>query len=130
MCSCSLELAYFAGKISKNRLKIDQKCRCIAGLLWKLQAPSNGFLVPLMKLLRSLKKHKQISGNPYETRDPFLEGPGNLTGPISYFEIKASRIVGCILTSNEVQFVSLADNFTVQFSNLLKLSSGMENKTP
>ena len=52
----------------------------------------------------------------------------NLTGPISYFELKVSRRVGCVLTSNEVQFVSLADNFTVQFSNLLKHSSGMENK--
>ena len=27
------------------------------------------------------------------------------------------------MTSNEVHFVSLADNFTVQFSNLLKLLS-------
>ena len=61
---------------------------------------------------------------------PFLERPGNLTGPISYFEIKFSRRLGCVLTSNEVQFVSLADNFTAQFSNLLKLSSGMANKTP
>ena len=61
-------------------------------------------------------------------RGPFLERPGNLTGPISNFEIKVSRRVGCVLTSNEVQFVSLADNFTVQFSNLLKLSSGMETK--
>ena len=60
----------------------------------------------------------------------FLERPGNLTGPISYFEIKFSRRVGCVLTSNVVQFVSLADNFTAQFSNPLKLSSGMENKTP
>ena len=34
----------------------------------------------------------------------------------------------CVLTSNEVNFVSLADTFTVQFSNLLKLPSGMENK--
>ena len=33
------------------------------------------------------------------------------------------------MTSNEIHFVSLVDNFTVQFSNLLKLSSGMENKT-
>ena len=48
---------------------------------------------------------------------PFLERPGNLTGPISYFEIKVSRRVGCVLTSNEVQFLSLADNFTVKFSS-------------
>ena len=60
---------------------------------------------------------------------PFLEAPGNLTGPKSYFEIKLSRKVGWVLTSNEVHFVSLADDFTVQFSNLLKLPSGMENKT-
>ena len=60
---------------------------------------------------------------------PFLERPGNLTGPKSYFEIKFSRKVGCVLTSNEVHFVSLAENFTVQFSNLLKLLSRMKNKT-
>ena len=50
-------------------------------------------------------------------RGPFLERPGNLKGPKSYFEIKVSRKLGCVLTSNEVHFVSLADNFTVQFSN-------------
>ena len=61
-------------------------------------------------------------------RDPFLENPVNLTGPKSYFEIKFSRKVGCVLTSNEVHFVSLADNFTVPFSNLLKLLSRMKNK--
>ena len=44
---------------------------------------------------------------------PFLKSPGKLTGPKSYFKIKISRKVGCILTSNEVHFVSLADNFTV-----------------
>ena len=53
----------------------------------------------------------------------------NLTGPKSYFEIKVSRKVGCALTCNEVYFVSLADNSTVQFSNLLKLLSRMKNKT-
>ena len=55
------------------------------------------------------------------SRGPFLEAPGNLTGPESDFDIKVSRKVGPVLTSDEVQFVSLADNFTVQFSNLLKL---------
>ena len=44
---------------------------------------------------------------------PFLESPGNLTGPKSYFDIQVSRKVDCVLTSNEVHFVSLADNFTV-----------------
>ena len=44
---------------------------------------------------------------------PFLESPGNLMGPKSDFEITVSSKVGCVLTSNEVYFVSLADNFTV-----------------
>ena len=34
-------------------------------------------------------------------RGPFLERPGKLTGPVSYFEIKVSRKVGCVLTLNE-----------------------------
>ena len=37
------------------------------------------------------------------------------------FDLKVSRKVGRALTSDEVHFVSLADNFTVQFSNRLKL---------
>ena len=45
----------------------------------------------------------------------------------SYFEIKVSRKVGRVLTSNGVNFVSLADTFTVQVSNLLKLC--LERKT-
>ena len=44
---------------------------------------------------------------------PFLERPGKLTGPVSYFEIEVSRKRGCVLASNEVHFVSLAENFTV-----------------
>ena len=36
--------------------------------------------------------------------------------------------LGYVLTFNEVQFVSLTDNFTVQFSNLLKLQSAMKKK--
>ena len=51
----------------------------------------------------------------YRVWDPFFERPSNLTGPESDFEIKASGKVGCVLTSNEVHFVYLADNFTVQF---------------
>ena len=62
-------------------------------------------------------------------RGPFLERPGNLTGPKSDFDIKVSRKLGRFLTSDEVHFVSLADNFTVKFSNLLKLPSGVESKT-
>ena len=53
--------------------------------------------------------------------DPFLGSPGNLSGSKTYFEIKVSRRVGCVLTSIEVNFVSLADKFTVPLSKLLKL---------
>ena len=50
----------------------------------------------------------------YKTRGPFVrEALGNLTGPNSDFEIKVSRKVGRDMTSNEVRFVSLANNFTV-----------------
>ena len=59
----------------------------------------------------------------------FLESPGKLTGPVSYFEINFSRKVCCVLTFNEAHFVSLANNFTVPFSKLLKLPSLVENKT-
>ena len=60
---------------------------------------------------------------------PFLQRPGNLTGPESDFDIKVSRKVGCALTSDEVHFISLADNFTVQFyRNLLKLDLPLEWK--
>ena len=50
-------------------------------------------------------------------------------GPVleSTVKIKVLRTVGCVLTSDEGHFVSLADNFTVQISKLLKLPSLMEN---
>ena len=59
---------------------------------------------------------------------PFLERPGNLPGPESDFDIKVSRKVGCVLTFDEVHFVSLADNFTVQVSNFLKLPLELKTK--
>ena len=83
------------------------------------------------KSIRRLTFNPGLALTSFRTTRPrgrFLERPGNLTGPISYFEIKVSRRVGCVLTSNEVQFVSLADDFTVKFSELLKLSSGVETK--
>ena len=60
---------------------------------------------------------------PTQSWGPFLETPGNLTGPKSYFENEVSRKKEGVLTSNEVYFVSLAENFSVEFSKLLKLSS-------
>ena len=58
---------------------------------------------------------------------PFLERPGKLTGPVSYVEIEVSRKVGCLLTYNEVHFVSLAENFTVNFQKFW--NSHLEWKT-
>ena len=55
------------------------------------------------------------------SRGLFLESPGSLTGPKSYFEIKVPRKVGCALSSNEVHFVSLANNFTAPFAKLPSL---------
>ena len=45
-----------------------------------------------------------------DTSDP---GARFSKDPVSYFEIEVSRKVGCVLTSNEVHFVSLAENVTV-----------------
>ena len=39
------------------------------------------------------------------------------TGPESDFDIKVSRKVESVLTSDEVHFVSLADNFTARMEN-------------
>ena len=55
---------------------------------------------------------------PSLARGPFLESLGNLTGPKSFIEIKFSRKVGCVLTSNKVHFVSEVDDFTLKFSKL------------
>ena len=76
-------------------------------------------------------KHSPSFLTYYMTTGPgarFSKDPGNSTGPESDFDIKVSRKVECVLTSDEVYFVSLADNFTVQFSNLLKLSLEWKTK--
>ena len=44
--------------------------------------------------------HRKLINNNFVPRGPFLESPGKLTGPVSYFEIEVSRKVGCALTSN------------------------------
>ena len=89
---------------------------------------SHGYIVGRVKESARTFSVTHSSKSKY-TRGLFLERPGNLIGPKSYFEIKVSRKVECALTSNEVHFVSFADNFTVQLPNVLKLPSEMENKT-
>ena len=103
------------------------RCQSIAGLHSALNSP-----VPFYTLEQGEALWKcvvQEHNTRTLVRGPFLERPGNLTGPKSYFEMESSRKVGCVLICNEVYFVSLADNFTVQFSNLLKPLSRMKNKT-
>ena len=58
---------------------------------------------------------------------PFLERPGKLTGPVSYFEIEASRKVGGVLTSNEVHFVSVAENCIIFKSFETPFWNGKQN---
>ena len=61
----------------------------------------------------------------YRPWGPFLE---RLTGPISHFQIKVSRREGCVLTSNQVHFVSLADNLTTIFKTFeTPILSGKQN---
>ena len=63
------------------------------------------------------------------TRGRFSKDPGaNLVDPETDFDIKVSRKVGRVLTSNAVYFVSLADTFIVQFLNLLKLPLELKTK--
>ena len=49
----------------------------------------------------------------YDTGPVTLPGLSRNGPPVSYFEIKVSRKLGCVLASNEVHFASLAENFTV-----------------
>ena len=91
----------------QNRRNKEEKKGAFASRLWERGCRTARFLFLLV------------------ARGPFLKRPGNLTDSKSHFEIKISRKGGCVLTCNEVHFVSLADNFTVLFFNLLKLSSGM-----
>ena len=58
----------------------------------------------------SMKRYKRNLLKSTLTWGPFLESPGNLTGPVSHFEIKVARKVCCVLTSNEAHFVSLVNN--------------------
>ena len=66
-----------------------------------------------------------ISNSFSAARGPFLERPGNLTGPESDFDIKVSRKGGRVLTSDEVHFVSL---YCIIFKPF-ETPSKMENKT-
>ena len=82
---------------------------------------------------------RQLTFNPLLTltgfqttrpRGSFLERPGNLTGPKSYFEIKVSRNVGRVVTSNEVNFVSLGDTLLYNFQTFWNYYLEWKTKLP
>ena len=68
--------------------------------------PTLSFLVPMHNPGR--REHDMMS----PARGPFLERTDNVTGPKAHFKIKVSRKLGCVLTSNEFHFVSLANSYT------------------
>ena len=86
--------------------------------LLRLDQPRSQGLFLGLELSKGPRKRGRHS---LEFWGPFLQRPGNLTGPESDLDIKVSRKVRRVLTSDEVHFVSFGDNFTVQFSNLLKI---------
>ena len=51
---------------------------------------------------------------------PFLESPGNFTGPKSNIQIEIKRIRGWVLASKILSFVSLTDSFVMLDAKLLK----------
>ena len=59
---------------------------------------------------------------------PFLEWPGNFSGPKANFKIKTRLIVAQALAHKTLNFVSSTDVFIVLFSKLLKLWSRMRTK--
>ena len=62
------------------------------------------------------------------TRGPFLERPGNFSGPKANFKIKTCWIVPQFLAHEPIKIASFTDSFIVLFSKLLKLWSWMQTQ--
>ena len=60
---------------------------------------------------------------------PFLESPGNFSGPKSNIQIEIKRIRARVLASKLLHFVSLTDSFIMLDAKLLKPRSLMETET-
>ena len=54
------------------------------------------------------------------SRGPFLESPGNFSGPKSNIQIEIQRIRARVLASKLLHFVSLTDSFIMLDAKLLK----------
>ena len=75
-----------------------------------------------MKNRRFVTQQGQLQSRFYsKARGPFLERPGNFSGPKANFEIKTCWIVAQFLAHKPVNSASLTDTFIVSFSRLLKL---------
>ena len=59
------------------------------------------------------------------SRGPFLESPGNFSGPKSNIQIEIKRIRARVLASKLLHFVSLTDSFIMLDAKLLKPRSLM-----
>ena len=71
----------------------------------------------------STSQHKHVSHG--MTKGPFLESPGNFSGPKSNIQIEIQRIRAQVLTSKLLHFVSLTDSFIMLHAQLLKPRSLM-----
>ena len=65
----------------------------------------------------------------FQTWGPFLESPGNFTGPKSNIQIEIKRIRARVLASKLLHLVSLTDSFIMLDAKLLKPRSSMETET-
>ena len=68
-------------------------------------------------------------GQKLGARGPFLESPGNFTGPKSNIQIEIKRIRARVLASKLLHFVSLTDSFIMLDVKLLKPRSLMQTET-
>ena len=70
------------------------------------------------------------TGLPYpRARGPFLETPGNLSGPKSSIHSEIKRLKAWVLASKLLHFISLTDRFILLDANLLKPLSCMQTTT-
>ena len=83
-------------------------------------------LFTLTGVWKSRKPESGIgTGMGTETWGPFLERPGNFSGPKANFKFKTCWIAAQFLGHKPVNFASFTDSFIVLLSKLLKLWSWM-----
>ena len=70
-----------------------------------------------------------VGPNVIVSRGPFLESPGNFSGPKSNIQMEIKRIRARLLASKLLHFVPLTDSFIMLDAKLLKPLSLMETET-